>query len=184
MNSLAQKTETRAAASKQNFRERFFSGVAGERIISILSPILLLILWEILGRVGLLDQRFFPVPTAIVSTLVRLLASGELVNHTTITLIRVAVGFAGGALPALALGIAMGLSRYVRASLKPMVGALYPIPKTAIFPLLLVIFGLGEPSKYTFVAIGVFFIVLLNTLAGVLNIDKVYFDVGKNFGAS
>ncbi len=165
-------------------RERWLGGVAGERLISITSPVLLLIAWEGLGRAGLLDQRFFPVPTAIVSTFVRLLSNGELLGHTTISLSRVAAGFAFGAIPALALGIAMGLSRYVRAALKPMVGALYPIPKTAIFPLLLLIFGIGESSKYAFVAIGVFFVVLLNTMAGVLSIDKVYFDVGKNFGAS
>ena len=184
MNSVIEKAETSVHASERTFREQLFSGALGERILSITAPIFLLILWEALGRVGLLDQRFFPVPTAIVNTFVRLLNSGELLGHTTITLTRVAIGFALGAIPALALGIVMGLSRYVRAALKPMVGALYPIPKTAIFPLLLVIFGLGEPSKYTFVAIGVFFIVLLNTLAGVLSIDRVYFNVGKNFGAS
>lgn len=78
----------------------------------------------------------------------------------------------------------MGLSRIVRAALKPMVGALYPIPKTAIFPLLLLIFGIGEPSKYAIVAIGVFFLVLLNTMAGVLSIEPVYIDVGRNFGAN
>ncbi len=164
--------------------ERWLAGVAGERLISITSPILLLVVWEALGRLGLLDSRFFPVPTAIVSTFIHLLSDGELAGQTAITLSRVAAGFAFGAIPALALGIAMGLSRIVRAALKPMVGALYPIPKTAIFPLLLLIFGIGESSKYAFVAIGVFFIVLLNTMAGVLGIEKVYFDVGTNFGAS
>lgn len=163
--------------------KRFFEGDAAERLVSITSPLLLLALWESLGRVGALDPRFFPPPSAIASTFVRLLLSGELLDHITISLSRIAIGFVFGAVPALALGILMGLNRFVRAALRPMVGALYPIPKTAIFPLLLLMFGLGEPSKYAFVAIGVFFLVLLNTMAGVMSIEQVYLDVGKNFGA-
>lgn len=162
---------------------RAFEGVAAERAISIVSPILLLALWEVLGRVGLLDARFFPPPSAIAETFGSLIGSGVLVEHTTVSLGRIVTGFALGGVPALVLGIVMGLSRFVRAALNPMVGALYPIPKTAIFPLLLFIFGIGEGSKYAFVAFGVFFLVLLNTIAGVLSIEPVYLDVGRNFGA-
>src|SRR5512142_2457562 len=134
-------------------RDRWFTGAGAERMVSITSPVLLLIVWEVLVRAGLLDARFFPAPTSIVSTFVRLLLSGELFTHVSISLVRIAIGFLMGGLPALVLGILMGLSRLVRAALNPMVGALYPIPKTAIFPLLMVIFGIGEPSKYVFVAI-------------------------------
>lgn len=162
---------------------RFLEGVAAERLISATSPLLLLALWEGTGRAGLLDQRFFPAPSAIIETFAEVAGSGELLSHMLTSLGRIGVGFVIGAVPALLLGIAMGLSRLVRAALKPMVGALYPIPKTAIFPLLLLIFGIGEPSKYAIVAIGVFFLVLLNTMAGVLSIESVYLDVGKNFGA-
>lgn len=158
-------------------------GVAAERIISATSPLLLLVIWEGLGAVGALDKRFFPVPSAIVGTFAHLLGTGELIDHTRVSMGRVAIGFAWGAIPALVLGILMGLSRYLRAALRPMIGSLYPIPKTALFPLLLFIFGLGEPSKYAIVAIGVFFLVLLNTMVGVMSIEQVYLDVGRNFGA-
>ncbi len=161
-----------------------FEGVAAERIVSILSPLLLLALWEGLGRLGLLDARFFPAPSAIAETFAKLLGSGELWEHTVTSLGRVVIGFLIGAIPGLVLGIVMGLSRLVRAALNPMVGALYPIPKSAILPLLLLVFGTGEGSKYAIVASGVFFLVLLNTVAGVLNIEPVYLDVGRNFGAS
>ena len=66
----------------------------------------------------------------------------------------------------------------------PIVFALYPIPKVAILPLIMLIFGLGEMSKYVVIAIAVFFLVLVNTMAGVLHIDRIYFDVSKNFNAS
>ena len=71
----------------------------------------------------------------------------------------------------------------LRALVEPIVSATYPIPKSAILPLILLIFGLGEPSKVVMVAIGLFFPILINTIAGVLEIQKIYFDVSKNFGA-
>jgi len=163
---------------------RVVGSVAGERLISIVSPILLLAAWEIAGRLGLLDARFFPAPSAIAEAFPKLLSSGELWDDTRISLGRVVVGFLIGAVPGLVIGLAMGLSRYLRAALNPMVGALYPIPKSAILPLLLLVFGTGEASKYAIVASGVFFLVLLNTVAGVLAIEPVYLDVGRNFGAS
>jgi NitT/TauT family transport system permease protein len=173
-----------AARPSRGIRARLSTGVAAERLVSTTSPLLLLLLWEGLGRAGVLDERFFPSPSAIASTALGLLGSGELLGHVWTSLGRIVIGFVIGAVPGLVLGVIMGLSRIVRAALKPMVGALYPIPKTAIFPLLLLIFGIGEPSKYAIVAIGVFFLVLLNTMAGVLSIEPVYIDVGRNFGAN
>jgi NitT/TauT family transport system permease protein len=64
------------------------------------------------------------------------------------------------------------------------VGALYPIPKIAILPLVMLIFGLGESSKWVIIAIGVFFPILINSMAGVISIEKIYHDVGKNYGAN
>jgi NitT/TauT family transport system permease protein len=61
---------------------------------------------------------------------------------------------------------------------------LFPIPKIAMLPLIFLIFGLGEEAKYVSVSIGIVFLMLINTMAGVMAIDQIYFDVGKNFGAS
>ncbi|HLH24685.1 MAG TPA: ABC transporter permease [Chloroflexota bacterium] len=155
-----------------------------ERLLSIFSPILLLVLWEILVQVGVLDKRFFPAPSSIVGTFTTLVTSGELWKHLTASVTRIVIGFAMGAIPALLLGITMGLSRWVRAFFSPMIAALYPIPKIAILPLIMLIFGLGEPSKWVIIAIGTFFLVLYNTMAGVMNIPNIYLDVGKNFGAN
>lgn len=156
----------------------------GEKLVSLFSPVLLLILWELLVRVHLLDARFFPAPSSIVGTFGSLIQSGELLIDIKDTLGRVAVGLVMGTIPGLLLGAIMGLSAPVRAFFKPMVAALFPIPKIAILPLIMLIFGLGEMSKYVSVAIAVVFLVLINTMAGVMNIDKIYLDVGKNFGAS
>jgi NitT/TauT family transport system permease protein len=173
-----------AAPTDEKTDKRRLSSQSKDRIIAVMSPLVLLVLWEITVRVGLLDARFFPAPTSIASTFVSLTQSGELLLNTWISLQRLFFGFLLGGIPALALGIVMGLYRPIRAAIDPLIAATYPIPKSAILPLILLIFGLGEASKIVMVAIGVFFPVVINTVAGVLEIDKIYHDVSKNFGAS
>ncbi len=158
-------------------------GTFAERLVSWLSPLVLLLVWELLVRSRIMDARFFPAPSAVVKTLFGLIASGLLVKDIGISLTRIGAGFAIGAASGIALGLVMGVSRLVRAAIKPLVGVIYPIPKIAILPLIMLIFGLGELSKYAIVAIGVFFLVMLSTMAGVMNIEKIYLDVGRNFGA-
>jgi NitT/TauT family transport system permease protein len=152
--------------------------------MAVLSPALLLVIWEIAGRLGWLDQRFFPEPSSIATELVSLLGSGELLVHLGWTVERVAIGFCLGAIPAVLLGLIMGLSPILMALLRPIIAAIYPIPKVALFPLIMLIFGLGETSKWVIVGIGVFFQVFFATLAGVANIERIYLDVAKNFGAT
>jgi ABC-type nitrate/sulfonate/bicarbonate transport system permease component len=163
---------------------RFKMSASGrDRIISMLSPLLLLVLWEGSVRVGLLDARFFPAPSSVFETLVTSVKSGALWTHTWASLQRLFWGFLLGGIPALGLGIVMGLYRPLRAVFDPIISATYPIPKSAILPLILLIFGLGEASKVVMVAIGVFYPVCINSMAGVLEINKIYLDVGKNYQA-
>jgi NitT/TauT family transport system permease protein len=155
-----------------------------DRLLSIASPVGLLLVWEIGARFGFIDTRFFPAPSSILATLWTMLLSGELWLHTSTSLVRLFWGFIVGGVPALVLGIVMGLSRPVRALVEPVIAATYPIPKSSILPLALLIFGLGEGSKIFMVAVGVFFPVAINATTGVLEINRIYLDVGKNFKAS
>jgi len=155
-----------------------------ERILGIASPIALLVVWELAARLHFIDTRFFPAPSSIIAVLIDMLRSGELVTNTLVSLRRLALGTLIGGVPALVLGIAMGLNRWVRAAFDPLVAATYPIPKSAILPLALLIFGLGEGSKIFMVAIGVFFPVVINATTGVLEINRIYLDVGRNYKAS
>src|SRR5215468_5386643 len=155
-----------------------------ELVMSFASPIGLLIAWEIAGRLGYVDVRFFPVPSTIIAVMVRMVESGELLEHVLISLQRISLGFLLGGIPAVIIGIVMGISRPVRALIDPLIVATYPIPKSAILPFILLIFGLGEMSKVVMVAIGVFFPVAINATAGVLQIPPIYLDVGKSFKAS
>jgi ABC-type nitrate/sulfonate/bicarbonate transport system permease component len=152
-----------------------------ERVFRFVSPLALLALWEVVVRVHLLDARFFPAPSSIVGEFWDFLRSGELVSNTWMTLQRVVVGCVVGGVPGVAIGLLMGVNRLARAILEPIVALLYPIPKIAILPLMLLIFGIGESSKYAIVAIGVFFIMLINTAAGVRQIEPIYLDVARSF---
>ena len=184
METQAEERRTQTDPSAKEPDKRRLSRQAKDRILAVMSPLALLALWEITAQVGLLDTRFFPPPTRIASQFVELVQSGELLANTWISLQRLFFGLLLGGIPALVLGLIMGLYRPIRAAIDPLIAATYPIPKSAVLPLILLIFGLGEMSKIVMVAIGVFFPVVINTIAGVLEIDKIYHDVSKNFGAS
>ncbi len=176
---------TDVAAKPTRTKSSFDIGGANvERLMSIASPVVLLGLWELAARVGFIDIRFFPAPSKIFETMFALMASGELWVHLMASLYRLFWGFVIGSIPALVLGIGMGLNKSLNAIVDPLVQATYPIPKSAILPLILLIFGLGEASKIAMVAIGLFYPILINTIAGVREIPKMYFDVGTNFKAS
>jgi NitT/TauT family transport system permease protein len=152
--------------------------------VRLLSPLVLLAVWELTAWAGWIDVRFFPPPSTIFGSLREMAVGGELWPHLRDTLWRLSLGFLAGGIPAVALGLGMGLLPWLRAAVDPVIAALHPIPKSAILPLLLLIFGLGEGSRITMVAIGVFFIVVVNAMEGVLTIHRVYIDVARSFGAT
>ena len=156
----------------------------GDKLLYLISPILLLGLWEGLLVVGIGDRRFVPAPSDIAQQFYQVTMSGELITHTLVTLYRVTCGYVIGAIPGVAVGLMMAMSRPIRIFFDPLIAMLFPIPKVALMPLLLLAFGFGDASKIALVAIGVFFPVCVNTFAGASNIEKIYWDVGKNYGAS
>jgi NitT/TauT family transport system permease protein len=155
-----------------------------ERLLSVLSPILLLGIWEIAAHRGWIDSRFFPAPSEGFQAAAVMLKTGELWQHLSVSFVRIAVGFAIGAVAGILLGLAMGLFGPVRALIQPLVDGTFPIPKIAILPLFIMIFGIGEESKYAIIAVAVVYLVLINTMAGVRNIDSIYLDVCRNYHAS
>ena len=157
---------------------------SAERLMNIISPLALIGIWEICAQLGLIDVRFFPPPSKIFKVMYTMIGNGLLEKHAWASMQRLFWGILWGGIPALILGVAMGMFRTLRMIIEPIIAATYPIPKSAILPLIMQIFGLGEPSKIVMVATGVFFPILINSMAGVLEINKIHFDVSRNFGAS
>ncbi|MCB9476248.1 MAG: ABC transporter permease [Deltaproteobacteria bacterium] len=155
-----------------------------ERWLFIASPIIVLLLWEAAVATHLIDGRFFPPPHKIFAKIWELAVHEDLHEDVLASMRRIVVGTAMGFFPGVLLGIGMGLSRWTRAFFAPLVALSYPIPKIAILPLLLIIFGIGEMTNLMVVAIGVFFLSLINTFDGVRRIPKQYFEVARVYGVS
>jgi NitT/TauT family transport system permease protein len=160
------------------------SSKARDRLLYLISPIALLLVWELLLAAGIGDRRFIPAPSDIAARYWQLILNGELAYNTGVTLLRVFAGFFIGVIPAIALGLLMAMFAPIRIAIDPLIAALFPIPKIALMPLLLLAFGFGDASKIALVAIAVFFPVIVNTYVGAANIEKIYWDVAKNYGAS
>jgi NitT/TauT family transport system permease protein len=142
----------------------------------------LLLTWEVLVRTGALPAFYFPPPTGVLRGLGELVRSGLLLDHGSATLYRIAVGLLLGGTLGLLAGVAMGRSTPVRRVADPIVGALYPTPKLAILPLVMVFLGIGEASKLFIVGMAAFFPMLISTLSGVRQIQPIYFEVATNYG--
>lgn len=155
-----------------------------ERLLYLISPIGLIALWQLLLMAGIGDRRFIPAPSDIGWRYWEMLRSGELETNALVTLWRVFAGFLIGSIPAIAVGLLMAMFRPVRIFFDPLIATLFPIPKIALMPLLLLAFGFGDASKIALVVIAVFFPVVVNTYVGAANIERIYWDVAKNYGAS
>jgi NitT/TauT family transport system permease protein len=143
---------------------------------------LALALWEALVRLELLPALYFPPPSGVGRRLWELFADGTYPDHGRVTLYRMGFGLAVGTSLGFLLGVAMGRSQPLRRMLDPIIGALYPIPKIAILPLIMIYLGIGESSKLFVIAIGAFFPMLISTLTGVIHIPSIYFEVAATYG--
>ncbi|MCL2652831.1 MAG: ABC transporter permease [Propionibacteriaceae bacterium] len=171
-----------AASAREYSRSRRLA--RRDVLLSIFTPIGLLALWEVSARLGWIDARLFSPPTRILSEGAKMVTSGQLWTNLWPTLVRLMVGFVTGSIAGIIVGLLMGVSRVVRAALGPMFTALYALPKIAILPLLLLIFGLTETPKILSVAISVFFILQINTVAGVLQIDDRILEAARAYRAT
>ena len=152
--------------------------------LAVGTPIVLLLLWEVLGQAGAMDVRIFPPPSAILQSGIDMAASGLLAEAAGVTLARLMSGYVVGAVIGIVVGLIMGVSRPLRAALGPLFSALYALPKIAVLPILLLIFGFGETPRVLLIIIGVFFILQINTLAGIRQIDSRVLEAATAYGAT
>ncbi len=155
-----------------------------ELSLAILLPIALLGLWQLLAELQWVDPKFFPPPSAIWASAVSLVKAGTLQKDTWISVRRTLLGFGLGAATGILAGVAVSLSRTVRAALEPLVYALWTVPKLALLPLLLLIFGIGELPIVLLIAINCFFLSFIPTLAAMLTVPFGYREVGQSFRVS
>ena len=145
----------------------------------ILSPLLLLMLWELSGRAGFVSENFFPAPSTVLNRLKELLfLNGEFFSHILASLERLLIGGLMAVPLAILLAIVVEFNKYAAIVFKPLIALLYPLPKLAIFPLLIIILGTGVAAQIGIIFIGVFFLQFIETNQGVRSLlQRGYMDV-------
>jgi sulfonate transport system permease protein len=154
----------------------------GRALLGLVVPIGLLLLWQVVTELGVYSRGQLPAPLDVVAAARQMAETDQLAVHLEASGRRVAQGFLLGALVAVGVGLLVGLSRTAEALLGPTVGALRAIPSLAWVPLLILWMGIDEAPKVTLVAIGVFFPVYTNLVAGIRQIDRKLVEAGQVYG--
>lgn len=141
-----------------------------------------LVVWQIVAM-GV-DPRFLATPTAVVRAFVDLLTAGELHTAFASSARSLFVGFALAVLIGVTVGLLMGRYRIVGAALDPYVNALFPTPRIAFIPLVVLWFGLGIEAKIVVVCMMSVFPVLINTYVGARDVSKSLEEVGRSLCAT
>jgi NitT/TauT family transport system permease protein len=173
--------------------------------IGMVVPVVAIAIWQWVAGMGWVNENILPSPLQVWRKWVAYLlplqdfatwhetnhgswfawaVSGELITDAIGSLYRVIVGFLVGAGLALPVGLVMGASRVAYGWLNPLFQLLRPIPPIAYIPLSILWFGLGNPPAIFLIALGAFFPVLMNTIAGVRQVDGIYLRAARNLGAS
>lgn len=149
------------------------------KILSWVSLVLLVILWQWAGSRQLVNTSILPKPTLILEKLADMILDGSLVRYTLVSLKRVFLGYCLGGGIGLVFGFMIGLNRRLEQFINLYIGILRPIPPIAWIPFLILALGIGELSKITVIAIGSFWPLLLNTIEGVHVADESLLELGS-----
>lgn len=166
-------------------------GVPGQGdslFISIISVLLLIALWFGVTKTGIVSPLFLPAPDTVFSKLMELFSTGytntPLWEHILISTARVFGAFLLACLIGIPLGIAMGMNRFTRGLLDPIIEFYRPVPPLAYLPLMIIWFGIGEVSKVVLIFLSAFAPIIIGTRAGVKSASIEQIHAAYSFGAS
>jgi NitT/TauT family transport system permease protein len=146
--------------------------------------LILLIIWELLPRLGWVDDTFFSPPSLVLAALYRLTASGEIWAHAASSIQRSALGLAIAILVGTTFGIFIGWFKRIEYFADPVFQSFRQTSAFALLPVFILFFGIGEVSKVLIIFWASLWPILLNTINGVKNVDKILIDSAKSLGAS
>jgi len=144
----------------------------------------LLLVWEATARSGLWSPLLFPSLVKIFQQLVFFFSSPLLLSEAWTSLTRALGGFALAALAGILLGIVMGRSRLVAAILDPLFSGTYAVPKLALFPIFIFVFGIGSLSKVALVFLECLYPIVIMTYHGARDVNRALLWSAQNMGAS
>ncbi|MDP3694059.1 ABC transporter permease [Bradyrhizobium sp.] len=173
--------DTEAEARPVAFRGAGFAPRAG-RYSGWIALVLVLGLWQLAGSAGWVNPLFLPPPSAIALAIWKLALSGALWNHVSASVVRIGAGWILGTMAGLVVGFAIGLSSLARGVGITFISALFPIPKIALLPLLILWLGIGEEPKIATIALGVFFSTAISVYSGVDAVPRNLIRMAQSFG--
>lgn len=153
-------------------------------LLGLVSPVLVLCIWELASRLGWTNPILLPSPSQIVTALLALMASGAIAAPLAHTAGLFLVGYALAVLIGAGTGIAMATSRTLYGLLEPLVEIARPIPKPALVPVLFLFLGIGKATMLTLVVLAAVFPVLISTFQGVRGLDPVLLETARTFQIS
>lgn len=153
-------------------------------VIRLISPLVILALWQLASAIGLIPQDVLPAPSLILEAGIELIQNGQLAEALQVSGIRVVEGLLLGGFVGVALGTAVGLSNWVEATLDPPMQMLRALPHLGLIPLFILWFGIGELPKVLLVALGVSFPLYLNTFSAIRQVDPKLFETAEVLGFS
>jgi len=142
------------------------------------------LIWEACWQAGLISPLFFSGPSAIARKFVELALSGELARNAAYSGTNYFIGFSLALVFAVPLGIVVGWYRRLLLALDPLITGLYAMPRIALYPLIVIWFGIGSGSKIFVVFLSAMLPILVNTIAGVRNIDADLLKAARAFCAT
>lgn len=148
------------------------------RIAAVVVPF---VLWDFAAAAS--TNRLFPGPFTVFEVLWDNITDGTIWYHGQVTLVRGVLGLAVAIVVGVLLGVLLARSRWLDAALQPLIVATYPVPKLALFPLLVLLLGFGAASKVAMVAVECSYPIILTVYAGVQAIDKHLFWLARNVEA-
>src|SRR5882757_662190 len=138
-------------------------------------------LWQLAGSAGWINPLFLPAPSAIALAIYKLALSGALWQHLSYSIMRIGTGWILGTVTGIIVGFAIGLSSLARSVGITFVSALFPIPKIALLPLLILWLGIGEEPKIATIALGVFFSTAISVYSGVDQVPRNLIRMAQSF---
>lgn len=154
------------------------------RLLPVVGPVLLFIIWDLVVRMGLVKVILLPTPSATIVTLVTGLAGGPLLIDFGVTLWRTIQAFLIAAVVGVPLGVLLGSNERAYRSVEFLIDFFRSTPSSALIPLFLLIFGVSDINKIAIAAFGALLIVLFNSAYGVINARKQRVMAAKVMGAS
>lgn len=155
-----------------------------DRALGIPLVVFLSLIWETASRLAWVDPILLPAPTRVLAKLTDLLSQRGLYIDLGVSTYRFLSGYFIGCLITIPLGLAIGISRKLYLSTDILLECLRPIPASALIPVALLLFGLGDATTIAIVTYAVVWPVLINTIDGVRSVDPLLIDTGKVFGLS